>query len=155
MERQPLALWLSLMLTSRKPADPHRHPLSEQISRIPLAFSVLSPVADMVAGRIVVAAVHLCYPQPVEVHRDRRAPARVSYPVDAPITGQDGGGSVLRAPPQLPDLLQAGVLGMGTVVEALVALFEHRAGSATVCSPGGVVVDPGPVPGGQTKTRRE
>src|SRR3712207_2902871 len=106
--------------------------------------SVLCPVADVVAGGVVVSAVHLSYPRSVEVHRDRRALARVSYPVDAPVAGQDRGGPVLRAPPQLPGLLQAGVVEPRAVVEALVALFEHGAPGAEVGSPGGVVVDVGP-----------
>src|SRR5829696_3870652 len=85
---------------------------------------VFRPVADVLAGGVVVAAVHLSYPRSIKVHRDRRAPARVPYPVDAPVKRLDGRGSVLAAPRQLPDLLQAGVIGTRAIaiVQALVAL---------------------------------
>src|SRR5829696_4396528 len=104
---------------------------------------IFPPVADVLTGGVVVAAVHLSYPRSIEVHRDRRALTRVPYPVDAPVKGLDGGGSVFAAPRQLPDLLQAGVIGARAIVQALVALFEHGPDGAAVSSPGGVVVDLG------------
>jgi hypothetical protein len=72
---------------------------------------VFPSVADVLAGGVVVAAVHLSYPRSIKVHRDCRALARVPYPVDAPVTGLDGRGPVLAVPRQLPGLLQAGVIG--------------------------------------------
>jgi hypothetical protein len=106
--------------------------------------SILCPVADVIPRRVVVPAVHLSYPRSVEVHRDRRALARVPYLMDAPVARQYARGPVLWAPPQLPGLLQAGVVGHGAVVEALVAFLEHGAPGAAVDAPGGVIVDLGP-----------
>ena len=65
---------------------------------------IFPSVADVLPGGVVVAAVYLSYPRSIEVHRDRRALARVPYPVDAPVKGLDGRGPVLAAPRQLPDL---------------------------------------------------
>src|SRR5215210_682598 len=72
--------------------------------------SDLPPVAHLVAGWVVVPTVHLASSRPVEMDRNRRAVARVSYPVDPIIARQDRGGAIFRAPPQLPDPLQAGVI---------------------------------------------
>ena len=107
------------------------------------ALRIFPPVADVVAGGIVVPTVHISCLWSIEVHRDRRALAQVPYSVDATVARQYGRGSVLRAPRQLPDLLQAGVVGARAIVQALVALFEHRADGAAIGSLGGVVVDLG------------
>src|SRR5215204_494501 len=107
------------------------------------ALRIFPPVADIVAGGIVVPTVHISCLWSIEVHQDRRALAQVPYSVDATVARQYGRGSVLRAPRQLPDLLQAGVVGARAIVQALVALFEHGARGAAVDSPGGVVVDLG------------
>src|SRR5215203_5656857 len=45
---------------------------------------IFPSVADVLPGGVVVAAVYLSYPRSIEVHRDRRALARVPYPVEAP-----------------------------------------------------------------------
>jgi hypothetical protein len=104
---------------------------------------ILSPVADVVAGEIIVPTVYLPYPRSVQVHRDRQAVARVPYPVNASVVGQYARGSVLPAPQELPDLFQAGMIGPGAVVQALVALFEYGSHSTAENSPGGMVVDLG------------
>jgi hypothetical protein len=58
---------------------------------------IFSPVTNVVAGGVVVSTVHLSYLRAVEVHRDRRALARVLYhPVNAPGARQYGRGLVLR-----------------------------------------------------------
>src|SRR5215210_4428705 len=102
-----------------------------------------SAVADKVAGGIVVAAVNLFQARPVEVHGDRRVFTGVADTVDAAVAGEYRGGSVLRAPEELPGFPKAGVLCHGAVVCAVVALFEHRSYGAGVGAPGGVVVDLG------------
>src|SRR5215208_1978069 len=83
----------------------------------------IDPIANVVAGGVVVMTVHLPKLRSVEVHRDRHAVARIPDPVDAAVAGQDRRGPVLGAPRQLPDLLQAGVIQARTVVQTLVALF--------------------------------
>src|SRR4028119_2339735 len=100
-------------------------------------------VADVVAGRIVVAAVYLLAGA-VQVDGDGRPVAGVGDAVYAAVVWQDRRGPVLRAPDQLPGLLQSSVLSDGAVVEALVALFEDGTDHGTEGAPGCVVVDPGP-----------
>src|SRR5215210_2806366 len=115
--------------------------MSEAFLRTALVFH---PVTDVVARGVVVAAVNVLESGAVEVDRDGRALAGVSDPVDAPVAREHGRGPVIRAPAELPRLLQAGVLLLRAVVEAVVALLEHRSGGAGVGAPRGVVVDPGP-----------
>jgi DNA-binding NarL/FixJ family response regulator len=54
------------------------------------------------------------------VHGDGRPAAWVSYPVDALVVGQDGRDPILPPPRQPPNLPQAGRVGSGAVVKALV-----------------------------------
>jgi hypothetical protein len=74
-------------------------------------------------GGDVVAAVYFFRAGAVEVDRDRWGGSGVTYPVDAAVAGQYRGGAVLGTPVELPDLPQAGVLGYGAVVQAVVAFF--------------------------------
>ena len=67
---------------------------------MPVTDLPFHPVADVVAGGVVVSAVYFSYPRSVEVDRDRRTLARVSDPVDATVARQHGRGPVLRAPPR-------------------------------------------------------
>ena len=75
------------------------------------------------------------------MHGNSCARAWVPYPVDAFPVGQDGRGPILPAPHQLPDLPQTGTAFLQAVVEALVAVFEHRPHDAAVGPPRCVVVD--------------
>src|SRR5215212_8545693 len=108
--------------------------------------SSYQPIADIVFGRIVVPSVHSPYRRAVQVHADRRLGAGFAHPVDAPATRQYCRGPILPVPPQLPDFLQTGVVDHRAVIEALVALFEHRSHNAAIGTPRGVVVDVGPPP---------
>src|SRR4028119_1327644 len=74
-----------------------------------LRFFIVA-VADVVAGGVVVAAVYLLAGA-VQVDGDGRPVSGVGDAVDAAVVGQDRRGPVLRAPGQLPALLQAGALG--------------------------------------------
>ena len=102
---------------------------------------VFPPVTDVVAREVVVPTVHLSYPRSVQVHRDRRVVARVSYPVNSSVVGQDARGSVFYAPLALPDLSQAGMIQPGAVIQTLVALLEYGSHGTAINSPGGMVVD--------------
>jgi hypothetical protein len=113
------------------------------------------PVADVVLGRVVVSPVYLSEPGTVKVHRDGRFVVRVTNPVNALVSWQQGRDPIFLAPPEPPELLQAGVIGHRAVIEALVSFFEDRSHDATEGSPGGMVVDPGRRTGGQTKTCTE
>jgi hypothetical protein len=75
------------------------------------------------------------------MHRDPHVVARVPYPVNTSVVGQDARGSVFLAPHALPVLFQAGVIQPGAVIQTLVALFEDGAHSTAVNAPGGMVVD--------------
>jgi hypothetical protein len=57
------------------------------------------------------------------VHRDGYFFARVPYPVNASVVGQDARGAVFDAPHALPKLSQAGVIQPGAVIQTLVALL--------------------------------
>src|SRR5215204_214833 len=99
------------------------------------------PVTDVVAGGVVVPSVHLSQSRSVQMHRDRDAIARIPYPVNAPVVGKYARGPVFPAPHELPDLIQARVIGPTATIETLVALLEYGAHSTAVNSPGGMVVD--------------
>src|SRR5215217_7528781 len=99
------------------------------------------PVTDVVARDIVVSAVYLPNPRSVQVHRDRHAVAKVPYPVNASVAGQNARGSVFPAPHELPDLFQAGMIEPGAVIQTLVALLEYGPHSTAVNSPRGMVMD--------------
>src|SRR5918998_622575 len=71
--------------------------------------SLLS-VTDVLTGEVVVSTVHLPHPRSVQVHRDRHAVARIPYPMNAFIVGQDARHPVFLAPRELPDLSQAGMI---------------------------------------------
>ena len=101
--------------------------MSEAFLRTALVFH---PVTDVVARGIVVAAVNVFESGAVEVDRDGRALAGVSDPVDAPVAREHGRGPVIRAPAELPRLLQAGVLLLRVVVEAVVALLSSTVPAA-------------------------
>jgi hypothetical protein len=103
--------------------------------------SSYQPIADIAFGRIVVPSAHFPYLRAIQVDTDRHLGAGVAHPVDAPATRQDCRGPVLPVPPQLPDFLQTSVVEHRAVIEAFVALFEHRSHHAAICSPGGVIVD--------------
>src|SRR5215203_2983083 len=102
---------------------------------------LFSPVTDVVAREIVVPAVYLPNPRSVQVHRDSHAVATVPYPVNASVAGQNARGSVFPAPHELPDLFQAGMIELGTVVQTLVALLEYGPRSTAVNAPRGMVMD--------------
>src|SRR5919205_2104654 len=106
------------------------------------------PVADVVAGGVVVAAVYLLQTRPVQMHRDRGLLVGVADAVDAPVSGKYRGGPVLGPPGKVPGLFQSGVFVARSVVEPLVTLLEDGAQSAGVGPPAGVVVDLGARPGG-------
>src|SRR5215203_6081969 len=78
------------------------------------------PVTDVVAREIVVSAVYLPNPRSVQVHRDRHVVARVPYPVNASVAGQDARDSVFPAPHELPDLFQVGMIEPGTLIQTLI-----------------------------------
>src|SRR5215211_3541299 len=81
-----------------------------------LLHGIVQPVADVVAGRVVVTAVHLFEAGPVQMNRDRRLAVRVTDPVDAPVAGEHRGGAVLGAPGEVPRLFESGVLEPGPII---------------------------------------
>src|SRR5215211_565449 len=116
------------------------------LSHIPCA-ELGWPVADVVAGGVVISAVYAAHSGTVEVHADCRLLARVPNAVDASIVGQYGRGTVAFVPLPFPDFLQPRMVSHGPVVQALVALLEDAPQGAGVGSPGSVIVDPGRRPG--------
>jgi hypothetical protein len=105
------------------------------------ACLVFAPVTDVVARGVVVPTVRLPQPRSVQVHRDRRVLARITYPVNASVVGQDARCSVLLAPHALPKFFQAGMVQPGAVIQTHVTLLEYGSHGTAVNSPGGMVVD--------------
>src|SRR5215207_4004541 len=62
---------------------------------IQLLVRVFQPVADVVAGGVVVTTVYLLETWPIQMHGDRGLLVPVSYPVDTPVTREHRGGAVL------------------------------------------------------------
>ena len=75
------------------------------------------------------------------MHRDGYVVARIPYPVNASVAGQDARDSVFPAPHELPDLFEVGMIEPGAVIQTLVALLEYGPYSTAVNSPGEMVMD--------------
>ena len=76
-----------------------------------LTPSILRPIADVVFRRVVVPPIDLPEPGTIKVHRDGRFFGRVTDPVDALVSWQHGRDPIFPAPLELPELLQAGMIG--------------------------------------------